>query len=188
MTLFRMFEIAPDSSILVDGVDITKIPRQVVRSCLNTIPQGSFFMKGSIRLNASPESLHGDEEISTALQKAQLWAIVESKDGLDAELHAEFFSHGQRQLFCLARAILRKNRVVVLDEVCSSVDITTDMLMQRVVREEFAGATNIAIAHRLDTILDFDKVAVLSEGTLIEFDSPQALLDQPSAFRELYKS
>jgi ATP-binding cassette subfamily C (CFTR/MRP) protein 1 len=145
-------------------------------------------MKGSIRLNASSETLHGDEEISTALQKVQLWAIVESKDSLDAELHAEFFSHSQRQLFCLARAILRKNRIVVLDEVSSSVDISIDMLMQRVVREEFAGATIIAIAHRLDTILDFDKVAVLSEGTLVEFDSPQALLDQPSAFRELYNS
>lgn len=75
-----------------------------------------------------------------------------------------------------------------MDEVSSSVDITTDMLIQRVVREEFAGATIIAIAHRLDTVLDFDKVAVLSEGTLVEFDSPQALSDQPSAFRELYNS
>ncbi|KAG9231678.1 putative multidrug resistance-associated protein [Amylocarpus encephaloides] len=188
MTLFRMLEIAPESSILIDGVDITKIPRQAVRSRLNAIPQDPFFMKGSIRLNASPENLHSDEDISQALQKLQLWDIVESKGGLDAELHAEFFSHGQRQLFCLARAILRKSRIVVLDEVSSSVDITTDILMQRVIREEFAGSTIIAIAHRLDTILDFDKVAVLSEGQLVEFDSPQVLLEQPSAFRELYNS
>jgi ATP-binding cassette subfamily C (CFTR/MRP) protein 1 len=145
-------------------------------------------MKGSIRLNASPQNLHGDEEVSTALQKIQLWAIVESKGSLDAELHAEFFSHGQRQLFCLARAILRKSKIVILDEVSSSVDITTDMPMQRLILEEFAGATIVAIAHRLETILDFDKVAVLSEGKLVGFDSPQALLDQPSAFRELYNS
>ncbi|EHK96575.1 putative Multidrug resistance-associated protein 1 [Glarea lozoyensis 74030] len=177
MTLFRMLEIAPESSILIDGVDITKIPRQAVRSRLNAIPQDPFFMKGSIRLNASPESLHSDEEISQALQKVQLWDIVESKGGLDTELHAEFFSHGQRQLFCLARAILRKSSIVVLDEVSSSVDITTDILMQRVIREEFAGSTIIAIAHRLDTIFDFDKVAVLSEGQLVEFDSPQYAYD-----------
>jgi ATP-binding cassette subfamily C (CFTR/MRP) protein 1 len=145
-------------------------------------------MKGSIRLNASPQNLHGDEEVSTALQKIQLWAIAESKGSLDAKLHAEFFSHGQRQLFCPARAILRTSRIVALDEVSISVDITTDMLMQRVIREEFSGATIIAIAHRLDTILDFDKVAGLSEGKLVGFDSPQGLLDQPNAFRELYNS
>lgn len=78
--------------------------------------------------------------------------------GLDAELDAEFFSHGQRQLFCLVRAILRRSKVVVLDEVLSSVCVTTDRLMQRVVREEFAGAAVISVAHRLETILGFDRI------------------------------
>lgn len=123
-----------------------------------------------------------------ALSKVELWSTVESKGGLDAPLEQEFFSHGQRQLFCLARAILRRSRVVVLDEVSSSIDVTTDKLVQRVIREEFRDATIISVAHRLDTILDFDRIALLSDGTLVEFDSPEALLQRPSAFRELYNS
>lgn len=113
---------------------------------------------------------------------------MEGKGGLDAELDLDFFSHGQRQLFCLARAILRKSKVVVLDEVTSSVDHETDALMQRVIREEFGDCTIIAVAHRLDTLLDFDKIALLSKGELIEFDSPRALLARESAFKELYYS
>jgi ABC-type multidrug transport system fused ATPase/permease subunit len=145
-------------------------------------------MKGSIRLNASPDNTRLDVEIIEALQKVQLWSIVESKGGLDADVDADFFSHGQRQLFCLARAILRKSKVVVLDEVSSSIDVTTDNLIQSVIRQEFADATIIAIAHRLDTILDFDRVALLSDGKLVEFDSPQELLRRPSAFKDLYNS
>lgn len=132
--------------------------------------------------------MHSDAEIIVALDKVDLWPLAESKGGLDAELDAEFFSHGQRQLFCLVRAIVRKSKIVVLDEVSSSVDVTTDRLVQRVVREEFAGATVISVAHRLETMLGFDRIALLSDGKLVEFDSPQALLGRPSAFRELYNS
>jgi ATP-binding cassette, subfamily C (CFTR/MRP), member 1 len=107
---------------------------------------------------------------------------------LDAELDAEFFSHGQRQLFCLARAILRRSKVVVLDEVTSSVDARSDELMQRVIRDEFAGATVVCVAHRLDTILDFGRIALLSGGKLKELDSPEALLSRDSLFKELYNS
>lgn len=187
--LFRMLEISASSSIIVDGIDITTIPRQVVRWTLNAIPQDPFFMKGSIRFNASSGSAHHiDADIILALQKVHLWEIVEAKGGLDADLHAEFFSHGQRQLFCLARGILRKSKIVVLDEISSSVDITSDELMQRIVREEFADATIIAVAHRLDTILDFDRIALLKNGELVEMDTPSALLGRDSAFKELYHS
>lgn len=188
MTLFRLLEVTPESSLLVDGIDITRIPREIVRSRFNAIPQDPFFMKGSIRFNLSPEISHSDAEIIEALSKVQLWPIVEPRGGLDAELDANFFSHGQRQLFCLARAILRKSKIVVLDEVSSSMDVTTDKLIQRIIRQEFAGSTIIAVAHRLNTILDFDRIALLSDGKLIELDSPLALLSRPSAFRELYNS
>lgn len=187
--LFRMLEIPASSSIIVDGIDITTIPRQVVRWKLNAIPQDPFCMKGSIRLNVSSGSnTHSDSDIILALQKVHLWEVVDSKGGLDVDLDAEFFSHGQRQLFCLARGILRKSKIVVLDEVSSSVDVISDELMQRVVRKEFADATIIAVAHRLDTILDFDRIALLRDGELMEMDTPSALMGRESAFKELYYS
>lgn len=191
MTLFRMLEVVPESSILIDGIDITTLPRHLVRSRLNTIPQDPFFLKGTIRFNASPcSSSPPDAAIISALQKVQLWTIIESKGGLNAELTADLFSHGQRQLFCLARAILRKNgcRIVILDEVTSNVDVRTDRLMQKIIREEFRDATVLAVAHRLDTIRDFDRVAVMSGGRLVEFDEPAALLERESAFKELWDS
>ena len=188
MTLLRLLEVTSESSILIDGVDITKVPRQAVRSGINTIPQDSFVMKGAIRLNASPLQKHSDAEIIDALGKVRLWPLVESKGGLDAELDAEFFSPGQKQLFCLARALLRKGNIVVMDEVSSSIDVGTDRVIQEVIRQEFDGATIISIAHRLDNILDFDRIALLSDGQLVEFDNPQVLLNRPAAFRDLYNS
>jgi ATP-binding cassette subfamily C (CFTR/MRP) protein 1 len=187
-TLFRMLELTPESSITIDGIDITTLPRQLVRSRLNAIPQEPFFIKGSIRSNADPYHSHTDAEIRSAIQKVELWSIVHSKGGLDADLDLEFFSHGQRQLFCLARGILRKSKVVVLDEVTSSVDAKSDDLMQRIIREEFKDATIICVAHRLDTILDFGRIALLGGGELRECDTPSALLGRDSAFRELYNS
>lgn len=187
-TLFRMLEVTEDSSITIDGIDITKLPREEVRKKLNAIPQEPFFMRGTIRANADPYQQHSDTAIITAISKVHLWDIVRNKGGLDSQLDAEYFSHGQRQLFCLARAILRKSKVVVLDEATSSVDTKSDELMQRVIREEFGDCTIIAVAHRLDTLLDFDKIALLSKGELVEFDTPEALLGRASAFRELYNS
>lgn len=190
MTLLHLLEVSPESEVLIDGVDITKIPRQVLRERINGVPQESFFLKGSIRFNASPLSKSTDEEIIDALRKVELWSLIEAKGGLNAELAAgeEFFSHGQKQLFGLARAILRKGNVVVLDEVSSSVDIETDRLMQRIVRGEFEGKTILSVAHRLETIADFDKVAVMGDGELVEFGSPRELLGRESRFRELWNS
>ncbi|KAL5318920.1 hypothetical protein ACEPPN_013988 [Leptodophora sp. 'Broadleaf-Isolate-01'] len=189
MTLFRMLEIDSESSIIMDGVDITTIPRQTVRSRFNAIPQDPFFMKGSIRFNASPDSTHSDAEIITALTKVQLWSVVDAKGGLDTELEAETFSHGQRQLFCLARAILRKSKVVMMDELSSSIDVETDKLIQKVIRDEFADATVIVIAHRLETIMDFDMVVVVSAGRIVEVGEPRGLLEKgESVFKELYYS
>ncbi|KAH8808808.1 putative multidrug resistance-associated protein [Xylogone sp. PMI_703] len=186
-SLFRM-ELTPESSIIIDGINIKTVPRQVVRERLNAIPQDPFFMRGTIRFNADPYEQHTDAEIMTAIAKVHLWELVSSKGGLDAHLDAEFFSHGQRQLFCLARAILKKSKVVVLDEATSSVDIRSDELMQKVIRDEFKDCTIIAVAHRLETILDFNRIALMSNGELKELDSPGALLARESAFRELYYS
>jgi ATP-binding cassette, subfamily C (CFTR/MRP), member 1 len=190
MTLLRLLEIS-QGSVVIDGIDITTIPRQILRSRLNAIPQDPFFLQGSIRFNASPFSPeHSDADIISALRKVELWALIEAKGGLAAELGEDTFSHGQRQLFCLARAILRKQEkgIVVLDEVSSSVDVATDRLMQRVIREELTGMTIIAVAHRLETIVDFDRVAVVSEGQVVEVGNPEVLLGRESRFRELWNS
>ncbi|KAH7346292.1 putative ATP-binding cassette transporter [Rhexocercosporidium sp. MPI-PUGE-AT-0058] len=189
MTLCRMLEIDSESSVIVDGIDITTIPRQLVRSRFNAIPQDPFFMKGSIRFNASPDSTHSDAAIIAALTKVQLWSVVAARGGLDTKLENETFSHGQRQLFCLARTILRKSKAVMMDELSSSIDVETDLLIQKVIREEFAGATLVVVAHRLDTIMDFDRVVVISDGRVLEVGEPRGLLEtRDSFFRELYYS
>lgn len=187
-TLFRMLEVEPDSCISIDGVDITRVSRQKIRAALNAIPQEPFLTRGSVRVNADPLGTHTTEEIEEALRSVELWNLVQEKGGIDTELDANFFSHGQRQLFSLTRALLRGSKIIVLDEVSSNVDVVSDALMQRVIREKFSDCTIIAVAHRLDTIMDFDRVALMQEGELVELDSPQKLLARDSAFKELYES
>ncbi|TGO56919.1 hypothetical protein BELL_1374g00010 [Botrytis elliptica] len=186
--LFRMLELHPGSSILIDGIDISAIPRQTVRARLNAVPQDPFFLRSTIRTNADPYNVHTDLQIISALEKVQLWSLISSKGGLDAQLDTEFFSHGQRQLFCLARAILRGGRIIVLDEATSSVDSETDKLMQRVIREVFEGCTILAVAHRLDTIADFDRIVLLGKGEVVESGRFGELMEREGAFRELYDS
>ncbi len=173
-------------SILIDDLDLSTVPRNDIRTHLNAIPQDPYFVAGSIRLNLDPYSTSTDALIISALRKVQLLNTIRYNAGLDAELDPDSLSHGQRQLFCLARAVLRKSKIVVLDEVTSSVDRKTDELMQIITRDEFKGCTIIAVAHRLETIMDFDRIAVLDRGRLVECGSPARLLAKGSAFKELY--
>ncbi|KAJ5085777.1 P-loop containing nucleoside triphosphate hydrolase protein [Penicillium argentinense] len=187
-SLLRLLDLTT-GKITVDNIDISRIPRSTVRSRLNTIPQQPFFLHGSIRLNADPSGTLEDAPIISALEKVNLWSHVKSKGGLDAELSDDLLSHGQQQLFCLARALCKNSRVVVLDEATSSVDAETDKLMQQIIRTEFREKTVIAIAHKLHTVLDFDKVVFMERGRVVEFDHPGALLQREgSAFRGLFES
>lgn len=121
-----------------------------------------------------------------ALTKVGLWSILSERGGLDAEMIANPLSQGEQQIFCLARAMLKtQGRILVLDEATSNVDAETDQLMQRLIREEFKGYTIITVAHRLDTILDSDRIVVLDAGRVVEVGAPAQLLAGPSAFREL---
>lgn len=155
---------------------------------MNAIPQEPFFTHGTVRANIDPSNNNSLEDIERALRRVELWDVVQVKGRCDAPLDANFFSHGQRQLFCLARALLRKSKIVILDEISSNVDVISDALMQRVIREDFADCTILAVAHRLDTILDFDRIAMIQNGELIGFDTPEVLLKTDSAFRGLYES
>jgi len=180
-----MIEIS-SGTMLIDDIDLSTIPRQEIRARLNAISQDPYFIAGTIRLNLDPYASSNDTALISALQKVQLYDTIMANGGLDADLDIDSLSHGQRQLFCLARAMLRKGKIIVLDEATSSVDRKTDELMQRIIREEFKDHTVIAVAHRLETILDFDRIAVLDRGMLKECDTPKNLLASKTAFRELY--
>ncbi|AEO61238.1 ABC transporter [Thermothelomyces thermophilus ATCC 42464] len=186
MTLFRLVDMQ-GGSISVDGVDISTLPRQEVRSKIVAVPQHPFLLKGSVRLNADPMGQASDQDITAALQCVQLMEAVEKNGGLDADIDDLNLSVGQKQLFCLARAMLRPSTILILDEATSSIDAKTEETMQRLIRRKFANHTVIAVAHRIETIMDFDKVAVLDAGRLVEFDNPYKLLESPgSAFTKLY--
>ncbi|CZR69215.1 related to multidrug resistance-associated protein [Phialocephala subalpina] len=175
--LFHMLEIK-DGSILIDGIDISSIPRRVLRERLTAIPQDPIFLKGTIRQNLDPLDLGNDDSSAEdVLKKVGLWTIVTNAGGLDVPMEAEdLLSHGQRQLFCLARAMLRSSKILVIDEATASVDLQTDELMQQIIAEHFKDCTIIAVAHRLQTIRNFDRITVFGNGRVVEFGEPDVLL------------
>ena len=129
--------------------------------------------------------------IIAALTLVNLWDTISSRGGLDIDMSSISLSQGQKQLFCLARAWLQRDKspILVLDEATSDLDHRTEDLIQRIIREEWKGMTVIAVVHRLNTVMDFDRIAVLERGKLIEFDAPGKLLDRPyGAFRALWDS
>ncbi|RGP71223.1 multidrug resistance [Fusarium longipes] len=190
--LFRMVDLH-GGRIIVDGLDISTIPREVIRTRLVGVPQDAFLIDGSsVRQNSDPTGGLTDATIEDALKAVELWDIVTNNGGLDAPIEDLHLSHGQKQLFCIARAILRPSPIVILDEATSSVDSRIDELIQRLVRERFQDRTVISIVHKLQSALDdFDMVVVLDAGKLQEFGHPQELLakgSDASAFASMYHS
>jgi len=178
-----------EGSITIDDQDISFIPRQSLRSRLNGVPQDAYFLAGSVRLNADPRGLCTDKEVVKALKSVQLWEIIRSKGSLDSDIEDVFLTHGQKQLFCIARAILRKSTILILDEATSSVDAHTDDLIQTLIRQHFSRHTILSVAHKLDTILDFEQVIVMDAGSVVETGEPYTLLqDEESRFAKLYYS
>jgi len=189
-SLFRC--LCPDSgSILIDGRDIAEVPLEVLRSKLAIVPQDPVLFSGSLRFNLDSEDSHPD---------AQLWAVL-NRCGLSKEARAHplgldmpveeggsNFSAGQRQLLCLARALLRPARILVIDEATANVDYQTDAKIQQVLREHVkeTGCTLITVAHRISTIVDYDRIAVMAAGRLVEFGSPAELMAFPQGqFRQM---
>ncbi|XP_040034735.2 ATP-binding cassette sub-family C member 4 isoform X1 [Gasterosteus aculeatus] len=175
--LFRLAE--PQGKIYIDGVLTSEIGLHDLRQKMSIIPQDPVLFTGSMRKNLDPFDQHSDEELWKALEEVQLKPVVEELPGKLETVLAESggnFSVGQRQLVCLARAVLRKNRILVIDEATANVDPRTDELIQKTIRDKFSECTVLTIAHRLNTIVDSDRILVLDNGTIQELDSPFTLL------------
>jgi ABC-type multidrug transport system fused ATPase/permease subunit len=185
-TLFRLVELSA-GHITIDGVDISTIGLQDLRSRLAIIPQDPTLFRGTIRSNLDPFNEHTDLELWSALRQADLLPADASPDEPrnkdPARLHLDSvveedglnFSLGQRQLMALARALVRGSRIIVCDEATSSVDMETDDKIQKTIATGFRGRTLLCIAHRLRTIIGYDRICVMDKGVIAELDTPLAL-------------
>ncbi|GLT57466.1 hypothetical protein SLA2020_304340 [Shorea laevis] len=182
-TLFRIVEPAA-GQIIIDGVNISSVGLHDLRSKLSIIPQDPTMFEGSVRSNLDPLEEYTDDQIWEALDKCQLGDEVRKKEGkLDSTVseNGENWSMGQRQLVCLGRVLLKKSKVLVLDEATASVDTATDNLIQQTLREHFSDCTVLTIAHRITSVLDSDMVLLLNHGLIEEYDSPARLLENKSS-------
>ncbi|XP_014377144.1 ATP-binding cassette sub-family C member 9 isoform X6 [Alligator sinensis] len=191
LAFFRMVDIF-DGRIVIDGIDISKLPLHTLRSRLSIILQDPVLFSGSIRFNLDPECKCTDDRLWEALEIAQLKNMVKSlPGGLDAMVTegGENFSVGQRQLFCLARAFVRKSSILIMDEATASIDMATENILQKVVMTAFADRTVVTIAHRVSQILDAGIVLVFSDGILAECDTASnLLLKEDGLFTTLVKT
>ncbi|KAI3876739.1 hypothetical protein MKX03_019508 [Papaver bracteatum] len=188
--LFRIVE-PSGGKIVIDGIDISTIGLHDLRSRLGIIPQDPTLFQGTVRYNLDPLSQHSDQEIWEVLEKCQLRDTVqEKKEGLSSlvEQDGVNWSMGQRQLFCLGRALLRRSQILVLDEATASIDNATDSILQRTIRTEFESCTVITVAHRIPTVMDSTMVLAISDGKIVEYDEPTKLMNEEgSLFGELVK-
>ncbi|XP_041058370.1 ATP-binding cassette sub-family C member 9 isoform X3 [Carcharodon carcharias] len=178
LAFFRMVDIF-EGKIVIDGIDICKLPLHTLRSRLSIILQDPVLFSGSIRFNLDPECKCTDDRLWEALEIAQLKNMVKSlPGGLNAMVTegGENFSVGQRQLFSLARAFVRKSSILIMDEATASIDMATESILQKVVMTAFANCTVVTIAHRVHTILTADLVIVMKRGNILEYDKPESLL------------
>ncbi|OUM60193.1 hypothetical protein PIROE2DRAFT_54778 [Piromyces sp. E2] len=188
MSLFRMAEPDEFSIIKIDDVNILNMKLSNLRHGISIIPQEPILFSGTIRFNMDPFNEHSDSEIWYALENSGLKRMIMDMDKkLESEVrcNGENFSVGQRQLLCLARAMIRNSHVLVMDEATASCDVETDGIIQRAIRNNFNDATVITIAHRLNTIIDYDKILVLDKGEVLEYDSPVNLLFEKGPNGEL---
>ncbi|XP_054162747.1 ATP-binding cassette sub-family C member 3-like [Oppia nitens] len=183
LALFRLIE-PVDGNISIDNIDISKLGLNDLRSKLTIIPQDPALFTGTLRINLDPFNQYTDSQLWRAIESAHLKSFVESLDnGLNYQIAegGENLSVGQKQLVCLARALLRRSKVLVLDEATAAVDMETDDLIQETIKKEFSLSTIVTIAHRLNTIIDYDRILVMDKGMVAEFDSPNNLLAKPDS-------
>uniref|UniRef100_A0A8B9JU16 ATP-binding cassette sub-family C member 5 n=1 Tax=Astyanax mexicanus TaxID=7994 RepID=A0A8B9JU16_ASTMX len=178
VALFRLVELSK-GSIIIDGVNIAHVGLEALRSKLSVIPQEPVLFIGTVRSNLDPWGQYTDAQVWEALEKTHIKDMISQlPHSLDSEVteNGENFSVGERQLLCVARSLLRHSKILLLDEATAAIDTETDRLLQETIRSSFKGCTTLVIAHRLNTVLSCDRVLVLDQGQLLEFDSPSNLL------------
>ncbi|KAF9988832.1 hypothetical protein BGZ75_008458 [Mortierella antarctica] len=181
--LFLLSEL-DKGQIVLDGINTQDIGTADLRSHIAIIPQDPVLFQGTFRYNLDPLEKHTEQELWQVLETSDLKAYVQAQDGgLDAMVSAqgENLSVGQRQLVCLSRALLAKSKIVVLDEATASVDMATDALIQKAIRVDFATSTVLTVAHRINTIIDYDRILVMNKGQVAEYDSAFSLLSNPNS-------
>lgn len=190
LALLRIVE-AEGGCVRIDGVDVTQVSLQRLRGeAVALIPQDPYLFVGSVAENLDPFHVHSEEALWEAIRKTYLEDVVREKGGLGASIvdGGENLSAGQRQLLCIARVMLRCSKVILMDEATANIDMATDALIQRSVRTVFAKCTMLTIAHRLDTVLDSNKIVVLQAGRVVEQGPPQELLKADGHFAALARS
>ncbi|XP_034254797.1 multidrug resistance-associated protein 4-like isoform X2 [Thrips palmi] len=178
-TLFRMAVV--EGHVVIDDVDTGNVTLTKLRSSISIIPQDPVLFSGTMRYNLDPFNEYKDEKLWQALDEVELKDVLSSELGLNSRVleRGSNFSVGQRQLVCLARAILRANKILMMDEATANVDPQTDKLIQTTIREKFKACTVLTVAHRLNTVIDSDRVLVMDSGSVVEFDHPHKLLERP---------
>ena len=187
LSLFRILE-ATNGKILIDNVDISTIGLELLRDSIAFIPQDPKLIDGTLRENIDPLGQYLDEEIIFYLNLVGLAYLLDDEIGLEGEIEADGtnFSVGEKQLICITRAMLKKSKIVIMDEANSSFDYKTDLLIQKCLMKSFQGCTLITIAHKIKTILGYDRICVLNDGKLVEIGTPNELIKRGGLFYELY--
>ena len=188
LALCRIVE-AQTGWIKIGGVDISELGLQDLREKITIIPQEPTLFNETLRFNLDPEGIYSDSVLLSLVEQASLDKLINRNEkGLDQNIEegGKNLSSGEKQLLWILRAVLKKNKVVLMDEATANIDIKTEQIIQKLINEQFADATVITIAHRLNTIMKSDRILVLSQGELIEYDSPSTLLNNPSSMFKSY--
>ena len=187
LCMFRLLE-ASEGNISIDDIDISKIGLEILRKNLTIIPQEPTLIEGTLKENVDPEQIFDDEKIMAVLKDVGLDDFMEGKNlEYKIENNGNNISIGEKQLICIARALIKKTKIILMDEATANIDYKTETFLQNSINKELKDCTVITIAHRIKTIINYDKILVLNNGEIAEYDSPKNLLEKKGLFYQLYK-